>query len=75
MEFVYYFFVLLQLQFVLLCNGSTADSGSVCMGSSPIGATKTKDLHSQVFCFLGVRNPNSLRCFPLLSSCRLGRRW
>ena len=23
----------------LLCNGSTADSGSVCMGSNPIGAT------------------------------------
>ncbi len=24
----------------LLCNGSTADSGSVCLGSSPSGATK-----------------------------------
>ena len=23
----------------LLCNGSTADSGSVCLGSSPSGAT------------------------------------
>ena len=25
--------------FALLCNGSTADSGSVCQGSNPCGAT------------------------------------
>ena len=29
--------------FALLCNGSTADSGSVCMGSNPIGATKKSE--------------------------------
>ena len=40
MKFVYYFFVLLQLKFVLLCNGSTADSGSVCLGSNPSRTTK-----------------------------------
>ncbi len=27
----------------LLCNGSTADSGSVCSGSSPDGATTSKN--------------------------------
>ena len=44
MEFVYYFFVLLQLNSVLLCNGSTADSGSVCLGSNPSRTTKKEVL-------------------------------
>ncbi len=37
--------------FALLCNGSTADSGSVCMGSNPIGATKKSEslLEIQIF--------------------------
>lgn len=30
------------LNFALWCNGSTPDSGSVCMGSSPIRATELK---------------------------------
>ena len=32
-----------HLAIALLCNGSTADSGSVCMGSNPIGATKKSE--------------------------------
>lgn len=36
--------------FALWCNGSTADSGSVCMGSSPIGATG-KHAERRVFLF------------------------
>ena len=33
----------------LLCNGSTADSGSVCQGSSPCGATKKVEIVSTFF--------------------------
>ena len=33
------------------CNGSTTDSGSVCLGSNPSLATKKKDSHLRVFLF------------------------
>ena len=33
------------------CNGSTTDSGSVCLGSSPSLATKKKDSRLRVFLF------------------------
>ena len=32
--------ILRAIKNALLCNGSTADSGSVCLGSTPSGATK-----------------------------------
>ena len=37
LEFWNYFCAVIAL----LCNGSTADSGSVCLGSNPSGATIT----------------------------------
>ena len=35
----------------LLCNGSTTDSGSVCLGSNPSRATKGEAFEASLFCF------------------------
>ncbi len=34
------------------CNGSTTDSGSVCLGSNPSLATKKKDSQTESLSFL-----------------------
>ena len=44
--------------FALLCNGSTADSGSVCMGSNPIGATKNLNPYPRVQIFFAFLHRN-----------------
>ena len=41
--------LVLEKNFAELCNGSTTDSGSVCLGSSPGSATEKKDILSGVF--------------------------
>ncbi len=42
-----------------LCNGSTADSDSVCLGSNPSSATKTRKPPSGVvFCFAVRKDSN-----------------
>ena len=45
-----------------LCNGSTADSDSVCWGSNPYSAAKTKNHHTVVFLFCseGIRRARRL---------------
>lgn len=50
--------VILQYQNALWCNGSTPDSGSVCEGSSPSKATKSKSSlwWFALFLFVPARN-------------------
>ena len=53
-----------HLAIALLCNGSTADSGSVCMGSNPIGATKNLNPYPRVQIFFVFLHRNfNTHCF------------
>ena len=45
------------MQIAELCNGSTADSDSVCWGSNPYSAAKTKAHHKVCFLFCWRRIP------------------
>ena len=62
--------VILQYQNALWCNGSTPDSGSVCEGSSPSKATKSKSSlwWFALFLFVPARNRGTadiLICVPI----------
>ena len=62
--------VILQYQNALWCNGSTPDSGSVCEGSSPSKATKSKSSlwWFAIFLFVPARNRGTadiLICVPI----------
>ena len=56
--------VILQYQNALWCNGSTPDSGSVCEGSSPSKATKSKSSlwWFALFLFVPARNRSDQLC-------------
>lgn len=47
------------MHIVSWCNGSTADSGSVCLGSNPSETTKKKLIINQLSAFLSKINNHS----------------